>query len=189
VTQPETEQPNTLMPRTATKKVKEDEKTPFHQDAFDAAGGMTTPDVRGSIVGGWTVQGSGSCQQNICQQLTSPKGIVNLLRLRNPTPPQTDSDSGSAGSNKSNRFAALQEDDKEEESNATTTVLPIGEIPETIQEGAVLVQADSNEVPDNIQVEVAEPEVEGGVIRQDNDPQPDGVASSQEADFIKAESE
>jgi len=112
-----------------------------------------------------------------------------MLGLRNPTPPQTDSDSGSAGSNKSNRFAALWEEDNEEDSNATTTVLPIGEIPETIQEGAVLIQADSNKVPDNIQVEVAKPEDEGGNVPQDNDPQPDGVVSSKDSDFIKAESE
>jgi len=189
VTKPKIEQPNTLMQRTATKKVEDDEMTPFHQDTFDSAGGATTPDVKGSSAGGWTVQGSGSRQQNICQQLTSPKGIANLLRLCSPTPPQTDSDSGSAGSNKSNRFAVIQEEDEEVDSDATTTVLPIGEIPETIQEGSVLVQADSNELPHNIQVEVAKPEVEGGIIPQDNDPQPDGVVSSQEADFIKAELE
>jgi len=69
------------------------------------------------------------------------------------------------------------------------TVLPIGEIPETIQEGAVLIQADTNEVPDNIQVEVAKPEGEGGNVPRDNDPQPDGVVSSLEGDFIKAKSE
>jgi len=177
------------MPRTVTNQVKEGEMTPFHQDAFKAAGGIKTPEVKGGNVGGWTVQGSGSRQQNICQQLTSPKDIANLLRLRNPTPPQIDSDSGSAGSNKSNRFAVLQEEDKEEDSDATTAVLPIGEIAETIQEGAVLTEADSNEVPDNIQVEVAKPEVEGGNVPQENDPQPDGIVSSKEADFIKAESE
>jgi len=43
--------------------------------------------------------------------------------------------------------------------------------------------------PWNIQVEVAEPEAEGGNAPQENDPQPDGIASSKEADFIKAESE
>jgi len=177
------------MPRTATNQVKECEMTPFHQDAFDAAGGVKTPDAKGSNTGGWTVQGSGIRQQHICQQLTSPKDIANLLRLCNPTPPQTDSDSGSAGSNKSNRFAALQEEDKEEDSDATTTTSPIGEIPETIQEGAVLVQANSNEVPDNIQVEVAEPEVEGGIMPQEEDPQPHGIVSSKDADFIKAKSE
>jgi len=184
VEQPKVEQPNNLMPRTITNQVKEGEMTPFHQDAFETAGGMTTSDAKGSIAGGWTVQGSGGRPHSICNNLT-PKGIG----IRNATPPQTDSDSGSAGSNKSNRFAALQEEDEEEDSDATTAVLPIGEIPETIQEGAVLIQADSNKVPDNIQVEVAEPEVEGGNVPQDNDLQPDGVVSSHDAEFIKAKSE
>jgi len=75
-----------------------------------------------------------------------------MLHLCNPTPPNSDSDSGSAGSNKSNRYAVLQDNEEEEVSNATTDVLPIGEIPESIQEGAVLIQPDSNDVPDNIQV-------------------------------------
>ena len=83
----------------------------------------------------------------------------------------------------------LQEDDEDEISDATTDVSPVGEIPETIQESAVLTQADSNKVPANIQVEIAEPEVEGGNAPRVDDPQPDGVASSLEADFIKAESE
>ena len=112
-----------------------------------------------------------------------------MLGLCNPTPPQTDSDSGSAGGNRSHRFAALQEEDKEEDSDATAAVSPMGEIAETIQEGAVLTQADSNEVLDNIQAEVAKPEVEGGNVPQENDLQPDGIASSKEADFIKAKSE
>mgnify|MGYP000626522516 CR=1 FL=1 len=162
--------------------------TPFHQDAFETSGDMTTPDAKGSSAGGWTVQGSGGRPQSVCHHLT-PKGIGNMLGLRNPTPPQTDSDSGSAGSNKSNRFAALQEEDEEEDSDATNVILPIGEIPETIQEGAVLIQANSNEVPDNIQVEVAKPEVEGGIVPQEEDPQPDGIVSSKDADFIKAKSE
>ena len=187
VTKPEVEQPNDLVPRAIANQVKEGETTPFHQDAFEMAGGMTAPDAKGSSAGGWTVQGSGSRQQSVCHHLT-PKGIGNMLRLHNPTPPQTNSDSGSAGSDKSNRFAALQEEDKEEDSHATTAVLPMGEIPETIQEGAVLTQADSNEVQDNIQVEVAEPEVDGDNVPQENDPQPDGIASSKEADFFKAES-
>jgi len=112
-----------------------------------------------------------------------------MLGIRNPTPPNSDSNAGSADSDKSNRYAVLQEDDEEEISEVTTDVLPIGEIPESIQEGAVLIQPDSNEVPDNIQVEVAEPEVEGGTAPQEEDPQPDGVVSSKDADFIKAESE
>jgi len=183
-TKPKVKQPNNVMPRTATKKVKESEKTPFHQDAFEAAGGIETPEVMGSDVGGWIIQGG---RQSICNQLTSPKGIANLMRLNNPTPPQTDSNSGSAGSN-SNRFAALQEEE-EEDSDATTDIVPIDGIAEASQEGAVLIQADSNEVPDNIQVQVAKPEVEGGIVPQENDLQPDGVVSSKEADFPKAESE
>jgi len=112
-----------------------------------------------------------------------------MLHLRNPTPPNSDSDSGSVGSNKSNRYAALQDNEEEEVSEATTDVLPIGEIPETIQEGAVLVQPDSNKTPDNMQVEVSKPVVEGGNTPQVKDLQPDGIASSKDADFIKAESE
>jgi len=65
----------------------------------------------------------------------------------------------------------------------------IGEIHESVPEGTVSVQPDSNDVPDNIQVEVAEPEVEGGATPREEDPQPDGVAPSKDADFIKAESE
>jgi len=149
VAKPKSKQPNTLMPRTVTKQVKEDEMIPFHKDAFDSAGGMTAPEVKGSSVGGWTLNGSRNCQPNFCQQLT-PKSISNMLGIHNLTPPNSDSDSGSAGSNKSNRFAVLQEEDEEEVSNATTEVLPIGEIPEAIQEGAVLIQPDSKEVPDNI---------------------------------------
>jgi len=157
--------------------VKEDELTPFHEDALASAGGVTTPEVKGSSVGGWTIKGSGSHQPNLCQHLT-PKGVGNMLGIRNPTPPNSDSNSGSAGSNKSNRFAALQEDDEEEVSKATTDVLPVREIPERIQEGAVLTQANSNEVPDNIQIEVAEPKVEVGNGPRDDDLQPDEVVSS-----------
>jgi len=162
--------------------------TPFHRDALSLAGSLTTPEVMGSNAGGWTIHGSGKHTPNICD-IFSPKGVGKMLGTRNPTPPNSNSDTGSAGSNKSNRFAVLQEDDKEEVSDATTEVSPIGEIPESIQEGAVLMQPDSNKVPDNIQVEVAEPEVEGGATPREEDPQPDGVASSKDTDFIKAESE
>jgi len=134
------------------------------------------------------IKGPSNRQPNICKQF-SPKCIGNMLGIRNPTPTNSDSDSGSAGSDKSSRFAILQEDDEEEVSDATTDVLPIGEIPESIQEGAVLIQPDSNEVPDNIQVEVAEPEVEGGTTPREEDLQLDGVVSSKDADFIKAKSE
>jgi len=117
-----------------------------------------------------------------------------MLGMRNPTPPNSDSSSGSPatgspGSDKSNRCAVLQDNDEEEASEATTDVLPIGEIPETVQEGAALVEADSNETLETTQDEVAKPVVEGGNAPQDNDPQPDGVVSSSDADFIKAESE
>jgi len=169
VTKPKVKQSIYLMQRVIANTVKEGEMTPFHQDAFETAGGVTTPDAKGSSAGAWTLQGSGGRPQSVCHHLT-PKSIGNMLGLCNPTQPQTDSDSGSAGSNKSNRFAALQEKDKEEDSDATTAVLPIREIPETIQEGAVLIQANSNEVPDNIQAEVAEPEVEGGNTPQEEDP-------------------
>jgi len=40
VTKPEVEQPNNLMPRTIDNQVKEGEMTPFHQDAFNTAGGV-----------------------------------------------------------------------------------------------------------------------------------------------------
>ena len=176
------------MKRTGSKQVKETELTPFHKDALSSAGGLATPAVKGSSVGGWTIQGSGKRAPNTCQQFT-PKALGNMLHLGNPTPPNSDSDSGSAGSNKSNQFAALQDNEEEEVSEATTDVLPIGEIPETIQEGAVLVQPDSNETPDNMQVEVSEPVVEGGNAPQVEDPQPDGITSSKDADFIKAKSE
>jgi len=112
-----------------------------------------------------------------------------MLGVRDPTPPNSDSDTGSAGSDKSNRYAVLQDNDEEEVSNATTDVLPIEEIPELIQEGAVLIQPDSNETPDNSQVEVAEPVVERGTTPREEDPQPDGIVSSKDADFIKAKSE
>jgi len=181
-------QPNTLMPRSVSKQVKENEMTPFHKDALALAGVLNTPEVKGGSVDGWTIKGPGNHQPNICTQF-SPKGIGNMLGICNPTPPNSDSNAGSTGSDKSNRHAALQEDDEEEISEATTDVLPIGEIPESIQEGTVLMQPDSNEAPDNIQVEVAEPEVEGGATPQEEDPQPDGVASSKDADFVKAESE
>jgi len=105
----------------------------------------------------------------------------NMLGTRDPTPPNSDSDIGSAGSNSSNRCAVLQDDEEEEVSDATTDILPIDETPESVQEGAALVQPDANETPVNTQAAVTEPEVE--------DPQPDDVVSSKDADFVKAESE
>jgi len=41
VAKPKPKQPSTLMPRTVSKQVKEDEMTPFHKDALNLAGGMT----------------------------------------------------------------------------------------------------------------------------------------------------
>jgi len=176
------------MPRTGSKQVKEKEMTPFHKDTLSSAGGLATPEVTGSSVGGWTIHGSGKRTPNICD-IFSPKTMGNMLGIQDPTPPNSDSDNGSAGSNNSNRYAVLQDDEEEEVSDATTDVLPIEEIPESIQEGAVLIQPDSNETPDNIQVEVAEPVVEGGTTPREENPQPDGIVSSKDADFIKAESE
>jgi len=103
----------------SNQEAKEGEKTPFHKDAFEVAGGVETPETKGSDMGGWIIQGPGG-RQSFCTQLTSPEGIANLMRLRNPAPPQTEIDSGSGGSS-SNRFAALQED---EESDATTDIVP-----------------------------------------------------------------
>jgi len=181
-------QPSNLVPRTGSKQAKESEMTPFHRDLLASAGGLTTPVATGSSLGGWTTKGSGERAPNTCQQL-APKVLGNTLHLRNPTPPDSDSNSGSAGSDNNNRHAALQDDEEEEVSNATTDILPVGEIPQSVQEGAVLAQPDSNETPDNIQVEVAEPAVEGGSTPREEDPQPDGVASSKGAGFVKAESE
>jgi len=101
--------------------------------------------------------------------------------MRDPAPPNSDSDIGSAGGDNSNRHAVLQDDEEEEVSDATTDILPIDEIPESVQEGAALAQPDANETPVNTPVAVSEPAVE--------DPQPDGVISSKDADFAKAESE
>jgi len=83
----------------------------------------------------------------------------------------------------------LQDNEEEEVSDATTDILPIDEIPESVQEGAALVQPDTNKTPVNTQVVIAEPVVEGGSTPREEDPQPDGVISSKDADFIKAESE
>jgi len=172
--------PNNVMPRSESKRVTDGELTPFHKDALDSAGGLETPSVQGSSTGGWILHGTGKRAPNICN-IFSPKTMGNMLGTREPTPPNSDSDNGSAGSNSGNRFAALQDNEEEEVSNATTDILPIDEIPESIQEGAALAQPDTNETPVNTQVVVTNPVVE--------DPQPDGVVSSKDTDFIKAESE
>jgi len=172
--------PSNVMPRSESKRVKKDELTPFHKDALSSAGGLKTPDATGSSAGGWTIHATGKRAPNICD-IFSPKTMGNMLGTRDPTPPNSDRDVGSAGSNSSNRCAVLQDDEEEEVSDATTDILPIDEIPESVQEGAALVQPDTNETLVNTQVVVAEPAVE--------DPQPDDVASSKDADFIKAESE
>jgi len=163
--------------------VKEDELTPFHKDALSSAGGLATPDVTGSSAGGWAIHASSKRTPNICD-IFSPKVMDNMLGICDPTPPNSDSDVGSAGSNSSNRCAVLQDDEEEEVSDATTDILPIDEIPESIQEGAVLAQPDTNETPVNTQVAVAKPAVEGGYTPREEDPQPDGVVSSKDADFI-----
>jgi len=131
--------PNNVMPRTESNRAKDGELTPFHKDALDSAGGLETPSVQGSSKGGWILHGSSKRAPNICDVL-SPKTALNMLGLREPTPPNSDSDNGSAGSDSSNRFAALQDNEEEEVSDATTDILPIDEIPESIQEGAALVQ-------------------------------------------------
>jgi len=172
--------PSNVMPRSESKRVKKDELTPFHKDALSSAGSLKTPDVTGSSAGGWILHGNGNRTPNICD-IFSPKTMGNMLGIRGPTPPNSDSDIGSAGSNSSNRYAVLQDDEEEEVSDATTDILPIDEIPESVQEGATLVQPDTNETPVNTQVVVTEPVVE--------DPQPDDVVSSKDMDFTKAESE
>ena len=159
------EQPSNLMLRSGSKRVKEDELTPFHKDPLSLAGGLTTPDVTGSSAGGWTIHATGKRAPNICD-IFSPKVVGNVLGTRDPTPPNSDNDVGSAGSNSSNRHAVLQDDEEEEVSDATTDILPIDEIPESIQEGAVLVQPDANETPVNTQVAVAEPAVEGDLEKK-----------------------
>jgi len=183
-------QPSNIMPRTVSNQVKENEMTPFHKDALASAGGLTTPVNKGSSLGGWitNTKGGGKRTPNVCDIFT-PKNVGNMLGMRDPTPPNSDSDNGSGGSNNSNRYAVLQESEEEEVSDATTNILPIEEIPETIQEGAFLIQPDSNETPVNIQQEVTEPVVEGGNTPQEEDPKPDGVVSSKDSDFIKAASE
>jgi len=183
-------QPSNIMPRTVSNQVKENEMTPFHKDALSSAGGLTTPGKKGSSLGGWitNTRGGGKRAPNVCD-IFSPKNVGNILGMRDPTPPNSDSDNGSGGSNHSNRYAVLQESEEEEVSDATTDILPIEEIPETNQEGAVLIEPDSNETPVNTQEGVAEPVVEGGNTPQEEDPKPDGVVSSKDSDFIKAESE
>jgi len=70
-------QHNNLMPRTESKQVKESEITPFHKDALSSAGGLATPEVTGSSVGGWTIYGSGKRTPNICD-IFSPKHVGNM---------------------------------------------------------------------------------------------------------------
>jgi len=66
--------------------------------------------------------------------------------------------------------------------------VPTDWIGEANQEGAVT-HVDSNEATGNVQEQVSQPEVEGCIVPQEEDPQPDGVVSSKDADFHKAESE
>ena len=176
--------PNMLMQKTTSKTVTEGELTPFHKDALEAAGGVSAPATKGSGVGGWSMAKGKNPYSSFCAQM-SPKGIANMMGIRNATPPHTDSDS--AGSCSTNRFAAPQEDD--EDSDATANVLPIPGIDEKEQEGAVLVQPNSNEATVDAQQQITEPEVEGGIVPRVESPRPDGVVSSMGADFPKAESE
>jgi len=98
-----------------------------------------------------------------CQQLASPKGAANAMELLNPTPPQTNSSSGSGGDS-NNRFAVPHEEDN---SDATTDVVPTDGIVEANQEGPVAMQASSNEAAGDVQGQVAKPEVEGGIAPQE----------------------
>jgi len=107
------------------------------------------------------------------------------MGICNPTLPQTDGES--AGSCSTNRFVLLQEDD--EDSDATADVAPTPGIVEENQEGVVLVQPDPNRPTGDAQQQVAEPEVEGGIVPHEENPQPDGVISSKDADVPKAKSE
>jgi len=110
-----------------------------------------------------------------------------MAGLRNPTPPQTNSDATSGSSN-SNRFSMLQGNKDESESDAATDVAPAGKIAGGSQQGVVATHADSNEATGDVQGQVSEPEVEGGVVPQEEDLQPDEVVSLKEVDFHKAES-
>jgi len=74
-------QTNNLMPRTASQQAKESEMTPFHKDALSLAGGLVTPSVEGSNLGGWITQGGGKRTPNICDTF-SPKGVGNMLGMR-----------------------------------------------------------------------------------------------------------
>jgi len=161
--------PSNVMPRSESKRVKKDELTPFHKDALSSAGGLAAPDATGSSADGWTIHATGKRAPNICD-IFSPKAMGNVLGTCDPTPPNSDSDIGSAGSNSSNRHAVLQDDEEEEVSDATTDILPVDKIPESVQEGAALAQPDANETPVNTQVVVAEPVVEGGSTPREEDP-------------------
>jgi len=157
------EKPSNLVPRSGSKRVKEDELTPYHKGALSSAGGLATPlaGATGSSTGGWTTHGSSKRTPNICD-IFSPKVMGNVLGMRDPTPTNSDSDVGSAGGDNSNRHAVFQDDEEEEVSDATTDILPIDKIPESVQEGAALAQPDTNKTPVNTQAAVAEPAVEGG---------------------------
>jgi len=115
--------------------------------------------------------------------ISQTEGIANVMGLHNPTPPQSDSDDSSRSSNNS-RFSPLEDDD----SYATTDVVPVGEIADESQQIAVIAHANSNEAAGNVQEQDAEPDLEGGIVPQEEDQQPHGVVLSSEADFHKAES-
>jgi len=100
-------QPSNIMSRIVPNQVKDNEMTPFHKDAFSLAGGLTTPAIKGSSLGGWITTGVGKRTPNV-YDIFSPMTMGNMLGMRDPTPPNSDSDNGSAGSNNSNRYAVLK---------------------------------------------------------------------------------
>jgi len=100
-------QPSNIMSRIVSNQVKDNEMTPFHKDAFSLAGGLTTPAIKGSSLGGWITTGVGKRTPNV-YDIFSPMTMGNMLGMRDPTPPNSDSDNGSAGSNNSNRYAVLK---------------------------------------------------------------------------------
>jgi len=69
-----------------------------------------------------------------------------VLGIQNSPSLQT-STSSEGGSQNSNRYSALSDDDPQEEesSNATTAVLPVGEIPEQVPDQSAIVRTHSHE--------------------------------------------
>jgi len=183
------EQPSNLVPRQESKHVKEDELTPFHEDALSSAGSLATPDVTGSSAGGWTVHASGNVHLTFAT-FSLPKLWATCWEhviLHHQTQTATlDQWVATAATHMLHSKTARK---KKSAMQQLTSSVPIDEIPESVQEGAVLAQPDAKATPVNTQVAVAEPAVEAGPTPGEEDPQPDGVVSSKDADFVKAESE